>query len=840
MAKKNTDQPVVKQETPSDGKTENEKHSKTAENASAKSGKGQKKPKKQRLKKPQRKVDMLSTKQLLKLPVLLQEVNNRCQNMINFRKHVGRKLARFTKEKDPSGLEQYEKDLLNSKALEHDEQEFLRELKEEFDQLNQQSPKDNDQVAFYQQLMVRFEKHLRKHRVPTTHHAQATESAGLSTRASIPQKNVQPSATITQGELSPWRPITRAARRRMAASHAEPTIDGTATDTIKNSQSPALQPSQRQSPAANEEVEPEPYFKSKSESGERELIRDLFEHLDKIGLSRELRPSGVVGNVDSASEHGELWVSEQFFKLLNLRNELDRDLVQEVAKQPETDELWKPVKKLVKKHKKLKKCEEMFLDDVEQELGKAALRLADEPNVQTIRNEFRLRRMLETFRAHLGPYIQPGPVETTSMQEKDPYEVVPSPAQPVQQTTRKRKAAEGDNSAKKKLKLNGTGSRVKEVDASELEERREQLLQIVKPFLDDSDIVYDVSPPTGRAAKRRRKRVTEEDENNPRLMSGALYSKAVPKTDSPVASPKSSKKQRGRARTNGIPQDENITRQPEDEPAASLMALGTPGSLRRSKRLAGSHEKKTNGTAGSHVEKTNGNSVKTRSSSRLRFARRAQASPPEPASEESPTQQTLKVRRLSTSTRAPSLPPPRWRAGSVGRDDEPTRINGPKQPKMEDIMFRSPEKVSDHQTRPFVGSSDDPFTDSVSLKKKHQKRGSRASSEWSGLSTTPIPRPMGLYNSNPAFKPKYNAMAISGAEQRDSLSARFERAGTEPRRTNGPQDTQQTRFDTPPMRSSPSSTRSSRSLLQRLPGNARDDRAALEVEKRRWRSMLDL
>ncbi|ETS87955.1 hypothetical protein PFICI_01783 [Pestalotiopsis fici W106-1] len=844
----------IKQEPTPNGKSEEGENSKVAKNAPAKPKKGKKKSHE-------------------KLPALLQEVDNRCHNMIVYRNHLDEKVARLAECEDSDGLQEYEKALLNSKTLEHNEQEFLRELREEHDRLSQGDNAQPAVVRFYHQLIAKFKTHLENNRHPITQPDQGTTSTGPSTqpgkskkaRKKARRRELGIALQLREKRRAERKPYdTRASRRRLAASSAESDHDAAATETTKQCQSPTPQTSQTQSPAEEEE-EADSGSEPKSNSGERDLLKNLIEQLGKEQqLSHELRSSAVTADMDSAPKQEDPWyIGKNAFKLMRRRSELDRDLVQEAARQHVTGELWKPRQELLDRQAAIQKREGRFLKSATEEHQKAALRLASKPSVQTIGNEFRIRRVLETFRAHLGLRYQPDPIETTRTQKIDPYEFVSSPAQPVRKNSRKRKAMEASGSPSKKPKVTNTCNNhaqdVESIDeadqephvspaadsqertcslrdhieAGELEERRQQLLQIVEPFLDDSYIVYDASPPTGRAARRGR-RVTEEEANLPRLMSGALCPQAVLKAGGPLALPTSSKKQRDRARAKSPAQDESDAHHSEDEPISSPVAMDKSGSVRRSKRLAESHGTKTKGI-----------NAKTRSSSRPRSTRRAQTSPPESAPEESPTQNTLKARRLSTTTRTPSLPPPRWRAGSVGRD-EATRIIGPKPPKMEDIVFRSPGSLFKSEAQHVVRESGDPFTDLVS-RKKDQKRGARASSEWLGISTTPIPLPVLPYKfSSPAVKRKFMSKPISTREQLGSSPARFLRAGTEPPRSDGPQHraglmgTKHTGFDTPSTRSSLSSTPSSRSLLQPLPGNLRDDRTALEEEKRRWRSMLDL
>ncbi|KAI4601456.1 hypothetical protein KJ359_011585 [Pestalotiopsis sp. 9143b] len=214
---------------------------------------------------------------------------------------------------------------------------------------------------------------------------------------------------------------------------------------------------------------------------------------------------------------------------------------------------------------------------------------------------------------------------------------------------------------------------------------------------------------------------------------------------------------------------------------------------------------------------------------------RFQWSSPKPvAQDSSPTEQTLKARRQSSSkTTTPRVLPDG--SPSSAERGEPTRIIGPLPPMMGDIMFGSPRKLFDCRDQEPSATNEDPFTD-ANTKSIAQGSGSRTSSlDRAGKNVTPIPRPLPPHSlATSAGQGQIKRESSTTPRSLESLSAHSARAGTEPSREAKPPSKANTPHVKQQVPTDP------RSLLHSLPGSAEGNRIALEKEKLHWKNMLDL
>lgn len=213
---------------------------------------------------------------------------------------------------------------------------------------------------------------------------------------------------------------------------------------------------------------------------------------------------------------------------------------------------------------------------------------------------------------------------------------------------------------------------------------------------------------------------------------------------------------------------------------------------------------------------------------------RFQWSSPQPVAQDSPTQQTLKARRQSssktTTPRALSDEGP-----SPVERGKPTRIIGPLPPIMGDIMFGSPRKLFDCRDQKPSATNEDPFTD-ANTKSITQGSGSRtSSSDRAGKNVTPISGPLPPYSlATSAGQGQIKRESSSTPLSLESFPAHSAQAGTEPCGEAKPPSKANTPHVKQEIPTDP------RSLLHPLPGSAEGDRIALEKEKSHWKNMLDL
>ncbi|KAK9773677.1 hypothetical protein AB5N19_05458 [Seiridium cardinale] len=518
-------------------------------------------------------------------------------------------------------------------------------------------------------------------------------------------------------------------------------------------------------------------------------------------------------------------------KLIRKRDKLDRELIYEADRKGVHKNLWAVREELLKGQRLLKRQEKRHVQRLTHKYQQAASQLAVDRTSYTVKDEDRLRRLLEVFKAHLGPYAEIEEPDRGSETELDEWGSAPA-SQSGNNDAHKRSADEREHGKPcKKTKLAGLDAvsdighdtsassnaqielrprrtrqhisqhphaqEKKEAGSSEKCQRPDQ---VRVPRLDDSETVYDIEPP----------------------------SKSI--TDS---SPRS-----GRSRTRPFLQpgetSSSLSRKKEGSKSnVSNISPGRPHSKARSQ--AGLHQ-----------------SVGKKKVSKTQPTKAGKSTPAETRdydvrTEDSPTEQTLKAKRLKSTSRSTYLPK-EWGPGSHVRDN-PTRISGPTPPKMKTVFLGDPEQLQYDclpKPEPESKAAEDP-SKAVTPAATTPKRRSRGfpSSEWSGKSTTPIPPPALPYD----FW-RSTGMTIAATPAASSASRPIQSKLPPMRRTNGARANVSKRRKASSNMSTNSQavavpvtrvrSEASWSLLRALPGHAHGDRAALEDEKQRWRRMLGL
>ncbi|KAK9418200.1 hypothetical protein SUNI508_08394 [Seiridium unicorne] len=519
-------------------------------------------------------------------------------------------------------------------------------------------------------------------------------------------------------------------------------------------------------------------------------------------------------------------------KLIRKRDKLDRELIHEADRKGVHKNLWAAREELLKGQRLLKRQEKRHVQLLTHKHQQATSQLAVDRTPYTVKDEDRLRRLLEVFKAHLGPYAEIEEPDRGSDTELSEWGSAPA-SQSGNNDAHRRSAGEGEHGKPcKKTKLAGLDAvsdighdtstsnnaqielrprrtrqhissqhpHAQEKKEAGSSEKRQRPDQVRLPRLDDSEPVYDIESP----------------------------SKSI--TDS---SPRS-----GRSRTRpflqpGESSSSASTKKEGSESDVSNLSRGRPHSKARSQ--AGLHQ-----------------SLGKEKVSKTQPTKAGQSTPVETLdsdvrTEDSPTEQTLKAKRLKSTSRSTRLPK-EWGPGSHVRDN-PTRISGPTPPKMKTVFLGDPDQLQYDclpKPEPESKAAEDP-SKAVAPAATTPKRRSRgfSSSEWAGKSTTPIPPP-----ALPYYFSRSTVMTTAATPAASSASHPIQSKLPPMRRINGAR----AKVNKHRKASSNMSTNSqavavpvtrvrseaSRSLLRALPGNAHGDRAALEDEKQRWRKMLGL
>lgn len=517
-------------------------------------------------------------------------------------------------------------------------------------------------------------------------------------------------------------------------------------------------------------------------------------------------------------------------RLIIRRNELDAELISEAARETVGYDRYDAREQLLKSQESLRSNEVTHLQNLTDIHQKSIARLSAEHSVRNVQDECDLRRLVEDFKAHLGPYVEPGKFRYVSDLKRGEEAILQASTQNTSGSARRRKLVEEDpEEPRKKVKLNvptkgsdldqdvdiyiqcpsprqHTDSQFQPAETSPIESRR-RVDQIAAPHLDDSGIVYDVPAP--------RKGITDA-----RFMSGGLSGRPLKGSNTSPLTMSTKNYENGvdatTVRLTGTPPSKNHT-PTELAPSASHPRIGPHGAKNRS---------------GGKEQDLVPESAEVRSGCLQHLKSCVLEPDSSDQNEDSPTQKTLRARRHS-GAQAPVPLPREWGSSSEIRRN-PTKISGPCPPKMKTILFEGPKQSHGClHPGPNLDAAEDPFVD-VNGKAKVQGSRSSSSSERLRKSTTPIPLP-----SIP------DSLWISASKMKSNMPASSPRMQTLRIPRPSPRQGEKQRSKSVPEKASAIVPRRPRveapqNYLIALPATAADDRAALAEEKRRWRNMLGL
>ncbi|KAH6660118.1 hypothetical protein BKA67DRAFT_666960 [Truncatella angustata] len=220
------------------------------------------------------------------------------------------------------------------------------------------------------------------------------------------------------------------------------------------------------------------------------------------------------------TQQKRLWHNKYFKqakKLVKRRERTDRALLYEVDRELLDDKAWEAREALLQKQNSLRRRETRYLQEIEQKLQRARARLATGRNDQIVRDEYRLRRLLDIFRAHLGPYVEANSPEldkTRGRSKKIKLEVTKE-AKGLNQELRgnPEMLAVQKNDCVRQLSPHQDLTSGEDKGINLIKNRR-RLDEIVAPHLDDSNVVHDVPPARKVSSSMSSHRESESDKGH--------------------------------------------------------------------------------------------------------------------------------------------------------------------------------------------------------------------------------------------------------------------------------------------------------------------------------------
>jgi hypothetical protein len=519
-------------------------------------------------------------------------------------------------------------------------------------------------------------------------------------------------------------------------------------------------------------------------------------------------------------------------KLMHRRDQLDESLIREDERSPVGKKVYNRRNNLLEKQRQLQQDELEHLRALVSRYAQARHRLSRNRCGRYIKEEHRLRHVIAIFKAHLGPYLGDLDFDTADLcsksdekgatepnldsagdplqpkrkpamgQVKDKRPNRPKPAQipEAPQSTPRRsgdsaeKRASWSNNILQLVLRQGPGDQ-DALEARRAEDRR-RLDLIVAPHLDDNGIVYDLPP--------------IQMEMDPDVyMAGGL----------------------------APPENKYAPAQSDDSCASEAPLRQLRKNRSTSRRIVLSSSSSSSSDAGDHGKEDDGNGQLTPKSYGI-----SKLSSPMPAITpdhsyrgiaEGGSTQVSQVSKPS-STKTPTSMPRVWGSPGTRYRDGGTRISGPYTPalpslKVDDPGQKSYDCLQACSSWEHVGQADE------SRNQDKTRKARSSSSPWHGKSTTPVPlpfMPIGVATSS-ARVTKSKSLSVTKSESTPTSGekrGRCQAAGKSRAVVRSPSEYEL----------SPGSIQYGLQVAACFSGTAEGDRAALEVERKRWRRILNL